>query len=784
MHLPILRILLLLLLTCSSGRAAVIRVPSDFPLIQTAIDSCASGDTLWLAPGTYFERLIVPDQSLTLCSDDFFTGDSSAINTTIIDAEWLGTLIQVYSQGEHVFRIESLTLQRGLGEAVPSHSNAGALQLYAMANLTLRHIVLRDNKSYTGSCVLYGDRLTQLVGRVVMEDIMLYVSRLSANQIPLHRQFWSFAQYFEINKFRHSPFDGPVVMFAVNADTVIINDVCIHDQRMYYGGLSFTSHNLGRVHEISVRNCNITDSSMLSIRASSSELNPFLEISGITIENCITTQDWDVRDQSPFLDVYSSGTVDAQRITVRNCTTNTSGIVRIIGEGWLRNLLVEDNVAGADPDGFVSNCEHDCFGRIVDTAHCSVEDAVVQNNVSNIYQFSAPNGNLRQSDGKFLALTLGGQDGPGEMMWRRIVIQNNLVNDFEDYTDLRLPRSANLGRALLLTMSPWSGNQPGVLQDVIIRNNRQPNSIPERHGNDAMLDGRMVGSTVELGAGTGGPCSLVLRNVLIEDNDDGGVAMQTVFSTLTAENVVSRNNGRLGLLFAGDTLVLKNVLVTGTDSWGAYYSYPYEWLFPTHQTALGLHLGHNTMTPRLADISNVTLYDNDTECVFWTVGMDMIGYQRLQIRNSILWDNDCDWFVSPCDDFSNFESPTFRYCLLDAPEPGVGNMSGVDPQFHPTWGAPWLSPNSPAIDAGDPSIVDQDVEDPNLLGQALWPSQGILRNDMGYTGGPGAFAIDTSWVALQRPKPRPKTLPRGFELGAPYPNPFNPSTRIPFTLDR
>ncbi|MCB1047042.1 MAG: T9SS type A sorting domain-containing protein, partial [Calditrichaeota bacterium] len=53
-----------------------------------------------------------------------------------------------------------------------------------------------------------------------------------------------------------------------------------------------------------------------------------------------------------------------------------------------------------------------------------------------------------------------------------------------------------------------------------------------------------------------------------------------------------------------------------------------------------------------------------------------------------------------------------------------------------------------------------------------------------YTGGPGAFAIDTSWVALQRPKPRPTTLPRGFELGAPYPNPFNPTTRIPFTLDR
>jgi hypothetical protein len=164
--------------------------------------------------------------------------------------------------------------------------------------------------------------------------------------------------------------------------------------------------------------------------------------------------------------------------------------------------------------------------------------------------------------------------------------------------------------------------------------------------------------------------------------------------------------------------------------------------------------------------------------------MDRIGYQRLALRNSILWDNDCDWFVNPWDDISNFESPLFRFCMLDAPEPGEGNMSGVDPWFDEELGVPWLSPISPAIDAGDPNPALNDREDPDNPGFALWPSQGTLRNDIGYTGGPHLFAIDTSWVALQRPKPRPVTQPQGFRLNPAYPNPFNPATTLSFVLDR
>ncbi len=64
---------------------------------------------------------------------------------------------------------------------------------------------------------------------------------------------------------------------------------------------------------------------------------------------------------------------------------------------------------------------------------------------------------------------------------------------------------------------------------------------------------------------------------------------------------------------------------------------------------------------------------------------------------------------------------------------GVGNISD-NPEFSDSNFC--LMPNSPCIDAGNPDLIYNDVEDPNNSGFAKWPSQGGLRNDMGVYGGP------------------------------------------------
>jgi hypothetical protein len=106
----------------------------------------------------------------------------------------------------------------------------------------------------------------------------------------------------------------------------------------------------------------------------------------------------------------------------------------------------------------------------------------------------------------------------------------------------------------------------------------------------------------------------------------------------------------------------------------------------------------------------------------------------------------------------------------------------VDPLFDEVLGAPFLSAESPCVDAGHPASAYEDPEDPDNPGFALWPSQGTLRNDMGFTGGPHAALYDTTWTHL--PTWEPKVRPQVFSLGAPWPNPFNPVTHIPLTLLR
>ncbi len=65
---------------------ALIRVPIDISTIQGALNASTAGDTIWVAPGVYSERLIMPGRDFLLVSDYFFTGDTIAIDSTIIDA--------------------------------------------------------------------------------------------------------------------------------------------------------------------------------------------------------------------------------------------------------------------------------------------------------------------------------------------------------------------------------------------------------------------------------------------------------------------------------------------------------------------------------------------------------------------------------------------------------------------------------------------------------------------------------------------------------------------------
>jgi hypothetical protein len=67
-----------LLLTASLWAQNTIRVPEDQPSIQAAINTANNGDTVLVAPGTYFENLFFSGRAITVKS-------SAGADSTIID---------------------------------------------------------------------------------------------------------------------------------------------------------------------------------------------------------------------------------------------------------------------------------------------------------------------------------------------------------------------------------------------------------------------------------------------------------------------------------------------------------------------------------------------------------------------------------------------------------------------------------------------------------------------------------------------------------------------------
>ncbi|HVH49846.1 MAG TPA: hypothetical protein VM760_08230, partial [Sphingomicrobium sp.] len=100
----------LVVCTASAQAQTVHRVPQDHATIQQAINASADGDTVRVAPGEYFERLVIA-RRITLESSD-------GPQNTIVDATFLGPVLTITGVGRDTV-VQGLTLTHGrdLGKA-------------------------------------------------------------------------------------------------------------------------------------------------------------------------------------------------------------------------------------------------------------------------------------------------------------------------------------------------------------------------------------------------------------------------------------------------------------------------------------------------------------------------------------------------------------------------------------------------------------------------------------------------------------------------------------------
>jgi len=70
-------------ITVRQAADTVIRVPADYPTIQSALDAAPARALVLVAPGTYRESLVVP-RTVTLASTYYTSGDRTAVDNTVI----------------------------------------------------------------------------------------------------------------------------------------------------------------------------------------------------------------------------------------------------------------------------------------------------------------------------------------------------------------------------------------------------------------------------------------------------------------------------------------------------------------------------------------------------------------------------------------------------------------------------------------------------------------------------------------------------------------------------
>ncbi len=88
----------LIIISSSSLHSRVIRIPADYATIQAGISSSASGDTVLVSPGTYYEHGITFQGKAILVTGSAPT-DSSIVAATVVDGSSLG-LVFLFNSGE------------------------------------------------------------------------------------------------------------------------------------------------------------------------------------------------------------------------------------------------------------------------------------------------------------------------------------------------------------------------------------------------------------------------------------------------------------------------------------------------------------------------------------------------------------------------------------------------------------------------------------------------------------------------------------------------------------
>jgi hypothetical protein len=759
----------------SRAHAALLEVPESYPGIQLALDASSNGDTVLVAPGHYHERLVIPNRDLTLASHTLLNGDTLFISQTVLDGDSLGSIITAEEGGQHRFVLDGFTLQRGVGY----QEHGGAIHMTDSSSVVLRNLYFTRNTSTNGhgSCI--------------------YLSGISSRPFRGTQR----AELRHIRGWNNTAPD-PVLwkVFVKALTTTIVEDVVFHyaNSSMLYAGSYLDTCIVKNVHTYSSQ-CHSTitvgmadasedsyqlyeDISVLDCQWAGGSLANVSGHAPARVSNVYLEDNEFVGDREGSGVMLSTSFVGSAEFDSLVFARN-KGVVQCATGGYfelwrsqpllepvhgrIRNLVLIDNVLG---DSTYTDWSGNNMPSMIVTRGYSLENAVVRNN-THILTPGQDSPIWGEENANLIRMGVMQMDS---FYVRDVLFENNLVIDRDDYASME-SQSANEARCLYIGPQVYGDFH---VDNVIFDGNLQPNMCPELPYGGLYDDSQDIGAVMMVDGylAVDNP-EKYFSNIVLRNNQDGGFRAADE-EDLRMRNITMINMHRQALDLEAERVELDNVLIDGCE--------PYEAIpFRSEQMPLRLQVTEPSV------VSNCTVINSTTPYVVMA-GLREPGMSTAPIvrfENCLFANNQYDRFAALIPNYTDtpgwdpYIDGEFNYCLLpEEPVHGNSNLIGLDPLFDEVWGAPYLDPASACIDAGNPDASYNEAEDPENPGWARWPSQGSARADIGVTGGPLAAAIDTNWVSVRDATPS-TTRPAGFKIGEPFPNPFNPVTRIPYQLN-
>ena len=240
--------------------------------------------------------------------------------------------------------------------------------------------------------------------------------------------------------------------------------------------------------------------------------------------------------------------------------------------------------------------------------------------------------------------------------------------------------------------------------------------------NNKILNNEVIG---ELAQGGGIECAGPINQVFIISN-------QVVGNSVHSGNYLMGGGGiDIYNCINNIPVVLNNLIAnnfTTMNGGGVRIKFAMDDLFNMKSTKYQIN-SHEKGNSEIFILENNTIVNNEAG----REGGGLHCVEQTEIMNCIVWGNEAPTGAQ----FS--QNLTADYCDIEnGISGGVGNIN-EDPLFTDTVYYTLTDFESPCIDSGNPDQEYNDVEDPNNSGYALPPAYGLIRNDIGYDGGPNSL---------------------------------------------